>query len=185
MHEVEVKAVLEDTNGFVERLMEYGCELGPEILQQDTVFVRETGSVAVYLSNPDFLRLRVEDGERTLFTFKHHPMRVADTDAAPLELEVEVSSREAMEKILLLMGYQEAVSVTKRRRKGAYKGWEVCVDEVDGLGSFVELEEMVATRDNVATIQKRMTDFLLELGVDAGKRFKDRYDILLLEKREA
>ena len=184
MHEIEVKGVLKDKEAFIAKLAERGCQLGPEILQEDTVFVRETGSVATYLSNPDFLRLRVEDGGRTLFTFKHHPMRASDADAAPLELEVEVSSREEMERILFLMRYQEAVRVMKRRRKGAYRGWEVCVDEVEELGCFVELEEMAATRDDVEPIQKRMTDFLLELGVDAGKRFKDRYDILLLEKRE-
>jgi adenylate cyclase class 2 len=183
MHEVEVKAGLKDKDAFISALAGIGCELGKEIVQDDTVYVREVGSVETYLSNPDFLRLRVEDSGRVLFTLKHHADRVKNLGSAPLELEVEVSSRDIMEQALHYMGYQEAVRIQKRRRKGRYQNWEVCVDEVEGLGSFVELEELIAENENVQAIQERMAAFLSSVGVDPGNRLRDRYDVLLLQKQ--
>jgi adenylate cyclase, class 2 len=81
------------------------------------------------------------------------------------------------------MGYQEAVRIQKRRRKGRYQNWEVCVDEVEGLGFFVELEELIAENENVQAIQERMAAFLSSVGVDPGNRLRDRYDVLLLQKQ--
>ncbi|MEA2701333.1 MAG: adenylate cyclase, class 2 [Candidatus Parcubacteria bacterium] len=183
MHEVEVKAALGDKQGFIAKLAERGCELLAEIAQDDTVYVRETGSLEVFLGNHEFLRLRVENNSRTLFAFKKHRTRSNDPNSAPLELELAVDSREKMEQVLLLMGYQEAMRIKKRRRKGAYENWEVCIDEVEGLGTFVELEELVGDRTEAAGIQERMKAFLAELGIDVGSELRDRYDMLLLNKK--
>lgn len=183
MYEVEVKAALNDTKSFIVKLQERGCELDPEILQDDTVYVRETGPLEVFLRNDEFLRLRVEDDDRALFAFKKHATRASDPNSAPLELELAVDSRDTMERILLTMGYQEAMRIKKRRRKGTYENWEVCIDEVEGLGSFVELEELTRDRDEAPDIQERMKAFLAELGVDVQSEIRNRYDVLLLEKK--
>jgi len=182
MHEIEVKGALDDKDAFISRLIERGCELGPETVQKDTVFVRDTGSIETYLSNDDFLRLREENGQ-TFFTLKNHPGRTDSLHTAPLELELTVSSRDVMEQILSYMGYQEAVRIHKRRRKGRYGNWEVCVDEVEGLGCFVELEELAEKSDEIEDIQKRMKVFLAELGVQTGDQIRNRYDILLLQEK--
>lgn len=183
MHEVEVKAPLHDKDAFITALAGHGCELGPVITQDDTVFVHKLGSLEIYLQNQDFLRLRVEDSGRVLFAFKHHPTRVTNLQSAPLELELEVASRETMQQILGIMGYQEAVRIKKQRRVGHYKNWEVCVDEVEGLGSFVEFEELIPENENVAEIQARMGEFLKELGVYKEEQLKHRYDVMLIEKK--
>jgi adenylate cyclase class 2 len=182
MHEIEVKAVLKDKEAFIAALARLGCEFGPEIKQEDTVYVREVGSIETYLSNSAFLRLRVQNDGRTLFTYKHHPARIVTLDSAPLELELEVSSREVMEKILLIMGYKEAVRIAKHRRKTTYKNWEVCVDDVEGLGSYVEMEELAETTDDVPEIKERMQAFLAEQGVGEGDILRNRYDVMMLEK---
>lgn len=182
MHEVEVKAVLPNPEAFIAKLSEHGCQLGPEITQDDTVFVREVGSLEIFLNNSAFLRLR-EEKDQTLFTLKYHVDPADNHRSAPIEFELTVSSRDTMEQMLLQMGHQEAVRMKKKRRKGTYKNWEVCVDEVEGLGSFVELEELTDNPENVEQIQHRMKTFLAELGVQAGDQALYRYDILLLQKK--
>lgn len=182
MHEIEVKASLADKEAFIEALCAFGCELGDEVTQDDTVYVRTTGSLDEYLSNADFLRLRVQNDGCTLFTIKHHRSRITNLDSAPLEHELEVSSRDTMEKILLLMGYKEAVRIKKIRRKTQYEKWEICVDEVEGLGSFVEIEELLEVNEGVQEVQKRMKAFLAKLGVDVENLLKHRYDVLILQK---
>ena len=183
MHEIEVKAILLDKESFIEALSKLGCELGKEISQDDTVYARVVGTLDQYLSNSDFLRLRVQNDGRTLFTFKHHPGRIINLDSAPLELELEVSSRDTMEKILGLMGYKEAVRIRKIRRKTHYEKWEICIDEVEGLGSFVEIEELVEENDSVQEVQQRMEAFLAKLGVGTGSLLKNRYDVMLMQKQ--
>jgi adenylate cyclase class 2 len=183
MHEVEVKAAVSDKDDLITRLAERGCILGPSITQDDRVYVRNLGSLEIYLANEDFLRLRVENDERTFFAFKKHTTRTTDPNSAPLELEVEVGSRKTMERILFLMGYQEAMWIKKVRQKGTYEGWEVCVDEVEGLGTFIELEELMDAPDTAADIQGRMEQFLDELGVSGTSNRRDRYDLLLLQQK--
>lgn len=182
MHEVEVKAKLEDAEAFMRALTGLGCELGKEIRQDDTTYVRDTSSLDAYLANADFLRLRIQDDGRTLFTIKHHPGRVTNLNSAPLELELEVSSRDVMERMLSLMGYQEAVRMVKVRRKTRYQMWEICVDEVEGLGSFVELEELADSNERVPEIRTSMQKFLEGLGVKKEDFLMNRYDVLMLQK---
>jgi adenylate cyclase class 2 len=182
MHEIEVKAALKNKVDFIGELAKRGCELGPVITQDDTIYVRETGTLEVYLSNSDFLRIRVEGSGRILFTFKHHAGRIVNLDSAPFEMELEVSSRETMEQILSHMGYKEAARVKKQRQKGRYEKWEICVDDVEGFGSFVELEELSSVDDDISGIQKHMQEVLSELGVDANDFIKNRYDVMLLQK---
>lgn len=183
MNEIEVKAALTDKQSFIEALSNLGCELGKEISQDDTVYARTVGSLDEYLSNSDFLRLRVQNDGKILFTFKHHSGRIINLDSAPLELELEISSRDTMEKMLALMGYKEAVRIKKLRRKTKYQNWEICVDEVEGLGSFVELEELTEENDRVQEVQERMEIFLAKLGVDAESLLKNRYDVMLMQKQ--
>ena len=187
MHEIEVKAVLKDKDAFLGALANLGCELGGEVSQDDTVYVRNIGSLDEYLNNAEFLRLRVQNDGRTLFAFKYHPSKhqpgsIIDLDSAPLELELEVSSRETMEKILQLMEYKEAVRIKKVRRKAKYENWEICMDEVEGLGAFVEIEELMEENDTVEEVRKRMEEFLAKLGVGSEDLLKNRYDVMMLQK---
>jgi adenylate cyclase class 2 len=185
MYEIEVKAKLQDKEAVIVALEKLGCTFGAEISQDDMVYAKKVGSLEEFLGNSEFLRLRTENGGRTLFTLKHHPERKNDLSSAPLELEVVVDSRQTMEKMLSLLGFSEMVSTKKRRRKGVYQQWEVCVDEVEGLGAFIELEECTDTREDTAKIQERMRAFLASIGIKAEDYQTDRYDVLLINKKLA
>lgn len=185
MKEVEVKARLKDKTKVQEALRALGCVFSEVVTQDDTTYVREVGSLDAYLSNPEFLRLRVEGDGRVLFTLKYHPGRVGDLDGAPLEHETVVGSREEMEHMLDLMGYKTAVRIRKSRVKTQHKNWEICIDEVEGLGSFIEIEELADEHADVSPIHTAMHEFLQAIGVEPEDAGLKRYDILLLEKAEA
>ncbi len=146
------------------------------------MYVRNTGSVETYLSNAEFLRLRVQGDGTVLFTLKYHPGRAADLKSAPLEYETVVGSREQMERMLSLMGFTEAVRIQKTRIKTRFQEWEVCIDEVTDLGSFIELEELAKEDADVDPIHTAMHEFLASLGVVADDAGLQRYDVLLLER---
>lgn len=183
MHEVEVKAVLRDKEKVLELLENLGSVFSPPTTEEDVLYALEVGSHDAYSKNANFLRIRERGEGKVIFTLKHHPNRhEGRPDSMPLEYETEIASKEAMSNILLLQGYQEAVRIRKTRQKGTYKKWEICIDEVDGLGSFIELEELTDGKDTQKVIDE-MLAFLSSLGILSEDMFADRYDIALLKQR--
>lgn len=183
MHEIEVKVRVENPGPVMRALEALGCMWSTPITQHDTVYVKDVSSVDNYLRNNDFLRLRVQNGDTTILTLKHHPERADDPDSAPLEHELTVDSKEVMEQLLLTLGFSEAVQIKKARKKAKYEKWEICVDEVEGLGTFIEIEELATPDISVPETRERMRAFLTQVGIPAGELFTARYDTLLLEKK--
>lgn len=182
MKEVEIKARLKDVEAAKQALRALGCELSAPIIQDDTTYVRNPGPVATYLNNPEFLRLRVEGDGRVLFTLKYHPGRADDLSGAPEEHETVVGSREIMERMLSRIGFKEAVRTKKSRIKTRHNNWEICIDEVDELGSFIEIEELAEEGVQIPRIHEAMRSFLAAIGVPVEEGGLQRYDILMLEK---
>lgn len=87
-----------------------------------------------------------------------------------------------MEDALILMGYKEAVRIEKRRITTKYKGDEICIDEVTGLGSFMEMERLTKNGD-VEKIQEQLFKFFKSIGIKKEDRVMSGYDILMLEKK--
>lgn len=179
MKEIEIKARLRDKTAITRKLKTLGCVFEKPITQQDTVYAEHVGSLVAFRTNKVFLRLRVKNGSKTFFTLKKRG--VNDLDA--IEHEMEVSSKDEMEKILFLMGYREAVRVRKVREVTRYDGCEICVDEVEGLGSFIEMETLTEEADSEA-VQDKMFQFFLSLGVKPEDRVWSGYDILMMESIE-
>jgi adenylate cyclase class 2 len=145
MLEVEVKYRLPDPAAVEARLRSWGA-----------VVVADHAEADHYLNAPDrdfartdeALRLR-RIGENTFLTYKG-PRH--DT-ASKTRTEVEVPcppgepTAEAFLKLFRSLGYRPTAVVTKRRRiyEWARDGFTVhaCLDDVDGVGRFVELEIVV------------------------------------------
>lgn len=183
MREVEVKARLRDREAVARKLAELGCAPGASASQDDTVYVKNSDSMDAFLANDFFLRIRETNGA-VIFTLKYHPDRTLDVrDASmPEEHELAVSSRSELEAMLALLGFHPALRIYKERQTARLGNREVCLDEVEGLGSFIEIEEF-ADADDVAAVSASLRQLLAELGVpdeDIGVR---RYDVQLLEKR--
>ena len=183
MHEVEVKAVLKDKDSIMKALATFGCVFSLPVTEEDTLYAERVDSMDAYNRNANFLRIRERGNGQLIFTLKHHPDRhEGRPDSMPLEHETGIDSKEEMEKILALQGYVEAVRVSKVRQKGTYKKWEICIDEVTGLGSFIELEELTNGTETQRVVDE-MLAFLGTLGIAREDMFADRYDIALLKKR--
>ena len=179
MKEIEIKAKLRDKKSVMKKLGDFGCKFEPKITQEDVVFSEKIGSVEKYMSNKNFLRLRVKNNGKILFTIKQRQKNHLDK----IEHEVEISSKEEMKKALLLIGYKEAVGIKKTRVITHYDGREICLDEVEGLGDFIEMETLVSDGD-AEKIQEEMFKFFEKIGIKPDDRINFGYDILMLKKSE-
>jgi adenylate cyclase class 2 len=180
MKEVEVKAKLRNKEKVMEKLESLGCVFEAPVTQDDTVYAENIESLEIFRKNTRFLRLRVKNGNKILFTIKEKGVNDLDS----IEHETEVGSREQMEGAIKLLGYKEMVRVKKTRVITHYKGDEICIDEVEELGSYIEMERLTETGDS-NQIQDELFSFFESIGIDRKDRVTYGYDLLLLEKRLA
>ncbi len=173
--EIEVKAKVSNIPALVEKLIEAGAILGETISQDDMAYVNYLGERSYLDFNTDdiFLRIRQSKG-KTIFTLKK------GEEMNSIEREVEVSDFEQLKDMLEILGFKEAVRVKKVRQKGTYKDFEICLDQVEGLGSFIEVEKI--TDEDSNKVQDEMFEFLLALGIKRDDRVMNGYDTLMVMK---
>jgi len=164
--EVKFRVNFEAIRGRIEEL---GANLSHEELQEDVYFS---------LPYPRLLRVRnVPNLGRAFLTYKEikDPGRNEEFD----ELEVEVSSFETTVGILRRLGFDEDVIVRKRRL--VYRLGDVTfeLNDVEGLGSFLDIEVI---SDDVPTAKERIWEVAKALGLTEKDVEPRLYQELIKEK---
>jgi len=96
------------------------------------------------------------------------------------EREISISDGDMMDVILKHLDFKEEVRVDKIRSYYTYKHFNIFIDEVRGLGSFIEIEIMNAPNRKLATNQiKQLLD---DLGVRKNV-VQDWYWRMMLKKK--
>ena len=80
------------------------------------------------------------------------------------------------------MGYKSAVQVKKTRKTAKYKDFEICLDFVEDLGDFIEVEKIAGENADSGQIQNELFEFLLNLGIRNENRVTQGYDTLIFLK---
>jgi predicted adenylyl cyclase CyaB len=109
-----------------------------------------------------------------------------DRDLSRSEVEVGVDDPDAAEGVLIALGQQHVVTVDKVRVSGHLDGATVTVDDVIGLGTFVECE--ILTDETSASPATRLDALTATIGQHVGmvgERIDKGYDRLLLERGSA
>ena len=175
--EIEVKARAEDLKLIGRNLEKIGCVLSKPLTQRDIIFVvANYGNFTEFQPGKNILRIR-ESGGKFLLTLKQPQSNELDC----IEHETEIADPDEMKRVLLLMGYQEIVRVNKTRIKTNHNGWEICLDELEGLGSFIEVEK-IAEEENAEAIQNELFGFLKTLGIKKENRITHGYDTMVYLK---
>ena len=81
------------------------------------------------------------------------------------ELETRVEDEHKMRQILQALGFQSVAEVKKRRKEYKKEDLTVCLDELDGLGSYVEIEVVLPETEtgSESATENRLREFLSEL----------------------
>lgn len=173
MREIEIKARVKNKTELLAKIAEKGIALSPAKRHHDVVFCKpgqqdyEPGSI--------WLRIRTEDDKKVTWTMKVDTGRKLDS----IEHEVEVSDGEILEKMLLQLGNEMYSDLTKTRQKAKVGEIEMCVDDVDGLGTYIEAEKLCADDADYDTVAAELWAFLADLGVTQADKETLGYDVLL------
>jgi adenylate cyclase class 2 len=132
MIEVEVKA--RAPKDIAEKIAALGASVLAVENHQDLYF---NSPLCDFKESDEALRIRIkEEGAR--LTYKGP--KLDKTTKSRLERTVKIDDPHQMELILSAIGFVLSAQVRKRRSKYSYEGVVLAIDEVEGLGSFVEVE---------------------------------------------
>jgi homotetrameric cytidine deaminase len=171
MRNVELKARDPDPAGTLERALALGADDRGEIRQRDTYFSgahgrlklreQETGGSPVRDELIEYSRADSSDARTSTYR------RVPVSDAAAL--------REALDAAYGTLG-----TVTKRRRLLLWEGVRIHLDEVEGLGSFLELEAVAEVGSDLSGERDKVQRLRGELGIEDRDLVATSYSDLLL-----
>jgi adenylate cyclase, class 2 len=145
MHfEVEQKHRVDDKRALVAKFTKRGASLGEAVVQSDQYFSHPARDFA---RTDEALRIRTV-GPASFVTYKGPKLDATTKTRRELELPLARSDADGSQfaELLLALGFAPVATVRKRRQEFhvAHDGRDVegALDEVDGVGMYVELELM-------------------------------------------
>jgi len=176
--EIEVKAKINNVAEIEEKISALGVQFSAPLRQEDEIFINfDIKTFGDFQSGINLLRIRKTNDE-SIFTIKQPQSNEFDS----IEHETKISNPDEMKEALKLMGYKSAVQVKKTRKTAKYKDFEICLDFVEDLGDFIEVEKIAGENADSGQIQNELFEFLLNLGIRNENRVTQGYDTLIFLK---
>lgn len=174
MREIELKFQVDNFDKIESILKGKNEELSEEYHQSDTIYVSDLSDTE---SKKGSLWLRVRKvNDKIEMNLKKQSSKKMESE----EIEFEVSDYDLANRFLKTLGYQEWVSVNKIRRYSKYENVNICMDKVERLGCFIELELLIDENDN-KDYESVLLDYASKLGIDVSRRINSHYDTMISE----
>lgn len=175
LKEVEVKAKVESFEEIQSKLSDLGCIFSEPQTQKDRIYLDNSIEFPDKTVGTLYLRIRNSNGKH-IFTLK----KQLATEAENLEKELVIDDPEKCNDILKLMGYHEVLNISKTRIKCKHNNMKICLDQVDRLGAFVEVEK-ITTEDDTEKVKKELFEFLKTLGIKEKDQIFKGYATMIYE----
>jgi adenylate cyclase class 2 len=146
------------------------------IHQIDEVFLQGIDSFKDFTRGMPVIRLRTENGAVQL-TCKHMINEAGDM----AEYELDISSGEIMRCILTEMDCRPVTTVDKVRFETKTSEVTFCIDEVKGLGNFIEIEVLAEDKSNLKDIERQIMTTASSYGLTDKDIESKKYDILVTQ----
>ena len=182
MREIEIKARCTDIQSLLKKFSEQGVVVSDPVRQDDQVFglPNEKGD---NVNQAPWLRIRTEthdDERRSIFTLKKSVTGQLDS----IEHETEIIDSDECGNIIRHLGFVPYVRINKTRQKAHIGDIEFCIDEVEGLGSFVEVEKLTDENADYKTITDELWLVFEQFGITRKDQVYDGYDVLMKKMEE-
>jgi len=182
--EVEIKIKVDDIKEIRKKVSSQG-KLIKSIRQVDDYYVPCHRDFFNQKPQPfEWLRIRTNP-DKIIFEYDKSINKKADGEQEYAEeYETEISNPEEFRKILNFLDFKKVVTVDKKREYWMCDNIEVALDDIKGLGFFVEAEAKVDFK-NTAEAKIACIKFFKKIGIkDAGKnQIKKGYPVLVLENK--
>lgn len=180
MREIEIKATISSTQSIIDILTEQGVSVTAPVTQHDRVYGEAGGDDAANNTAP-WLRIRTETkngATKHIFTLKRSVTNQMDS----IEHETEVADPVELEGIIAQLSFEPYSDLTKTRQKAMMGDIAICLDTVEGLGTFIEAEKLTADDADYDSVLRELWAVFESLGINHEDEVVDGYDVLMNKK---
>lgn len=180
--EVEIKIKVENLEGLKKELPKFG-KITKSIRQIDDYYIPCHRNFFERKPDPnEWLRIR-HNPDCVIFEYDRSIDSADGSQLYAEEYETKISEPEEFKKILGFLDFKKVMTVDKKREYWDCEKFEVCLDEVENLGFFVEIEAKGDFKGN-SEAMRECEKFAEKLGIKITKenRIKTGYPVLLLKK---
>jgi len=177
MLEIEIKVKVPTLDPIREKLSQIGASHSEHLIEQDMYYNaphRDFGKT------DEALRLRTTSHGTTL-TYKGKKEIIYGSKIRK-EYNLSVEARETAHDILAHLGFIPVAEVRKERDYYVFEDFSIALDEVSGLGTFVEIELICEEEESTQNPASRIASLATRIGV-TGERISDSYLELILHKK--
>lgn len=161
MLEIEIKCYCDSPGDIEERIRGIGAEYVESRSESDIYFNHPSRDFA---KTDEAFRIR-RVNSKCKITYKGP--KVSKTTKARIEHETAVEDFDAIRNIILSLGFVESGIIEKERKIFSLGESEVSIDDVKGLGVFVEIEIIGELKDE---IEKELFETAAKLGLTRFER---------------
>jgi len=180
--EIEIQARIEKSENLKKFLKEQ-AKFVSENQQIDEYFTPAHRNFVAVKPIEEWFRIREEKGRYNINYKKWHYKNGVGQYAD--EFETEIADKNTARKIFIALDLKSLVVVDKTRKKFMYKDYEIALDDVKGLGNFVEIEYKGKEIVDPKTTTKEMIEFLKKPDCGNVELNNGGYPMLLLFPAEA
>lgn len=156
MIEVEIRARIKNSGEIKNELEKIGAKFIKTEKQTDRIFGHPMflDSEKMIIEGGFSARIREVDNKKSL-EFKEILRK-----SGGIEIKSELSSIDTGLKFLEKLGFKEAFVVSKLRELYSYNDFIICLDSVNQLGDFVEIEKMIESSEDINKVRKECIKLL-------------------------
>ena len=177
MLEFELKVRISSLDPVRQQLIGHNAQFCGRIHEHDIYYNAPHRDFGV---TDEAIRVRYTN-EHALVTYKGAKIKTSGLKARE-ELNTGVDSGAVFEQMLDRLGFTRTAEVNKWRENYRFSGAAITLDEVEDLGTFVEIE--ILAKDENSNTAARIEEIAKEIGV-CGEPILASYLELLLSKRSA
>ena len=176
MIEVEIKLPIEDWESMITSLKKMGFVKGGFVREEDAYFDNDSGQIR---KNGEALRVRritdlLTNQEETVITYKGRKMD--QVSMSRKELETGVKDADVCIGIFEALGFHVVPpKVVKTRQEYTFDQIHACMDTVENLGNFLELELVIAEEEGKEAALQEIEKVLQRLGYALKDTVRNSY----------
>ncbi len=177
MIEVELKTRVDDLEKVKKELSKKDFETVGKAKHVDRIFIHpdQSDHEKKIIEGGIVARIRGIDDKHVL-EFKE----ISREKNSGIELKHEISDVNAVILFLNKLGFEESFSIIKQREKYRSGELSICLDDVEKLGLFLEVEIIVSSSDKKEKALEKCSRILDEL-IPGSKIEKDKYGDMMLD----
>lgn len=180
--EIEAKFPLSNKDEAINNLNNNAKKVENDNIQNDTYFTPAHENFLEKKPISEWLRLR-KTNEETTINYKDWSNNSGNNKVSCKELEVGIDDYNGMLQILQCLDFKNIIEVNKLRNSWEYKDIIISIDEIENLGTYIELEFKSNLFETEEDSLKYIINIINELNIVTGEQIFAGYPQLVMQKK--